>query len=212
MSKLDLLTEDTLNPSDQKFVCVSFLTDPDNKSSLSGVKIRGVFDSFDSACAHAKKLQSVDPYFNVFVGDVGKWLPFDPNPDSQLATNSEYANEQLNTMMKAYMENQEKAKLFHEHRKQELVRENILESLDTRRKNLAEVGAKLAVSKNGHEKESLGKSVQEIEKQIQKMEEKKAELDQQLSNLSAQLGSYTQTNKNANLTGPAIIPQPDNQN
>ena len=126
MQKVDYLTEDTLLPSDQKFVCLSFLTDKESKSTLSAVKIRGVFSSYDVACEHAKKLQTIDSAFNVFVGDMGKWLPFDPNPDSEAVKDSEYANEQLNNMMKGYLENQEKAKLFHEHRKNEMIRENIV--------------------------------------------------------------------------------------
>jgi hypothetical protein len=111
---VDYLTEDTFLPSEQKFVCISFLSDLEKKSTLSGIKIRGVFATYDLACAHAKKVQSSDPYFNVFVGDMGKWLPFDPNPDSDVVKESEYQNDQLNNIMKSYVENQEKSKIFHE--------------------------------------------------------------------------------------------------
>ena len=45
----DLLTEDNLLPTGQNFVCVSFLKDPENKTSTSGIKIRGVFDKIDEA-------------------------------------------------------------------------------------------------------------------------------------------------------------------
>mgnify|MGYP000085323662 CR=1 FL=1 len=136
MSKTDYLTEDNLFPDDQKFVCLSFLTDKENKTTLSGIKVRGAFSSYELACDHAKKIQTVDPSFNVFVGELGKWLPFDPNPDSEAVKNSEYANEQLNGMMKAYLENQEKAKLFHTQRKNEMVRNNVIDNLNTRNLNL----------------------------------------------------------------------------
>jgi hypothetical protein len=67
MSKVDYLTDDTtLLPADQKFVCISFLTDKENKSSLSGIKIRGTYSTYEAACEQAKKLQSIDQYFNVF--------------------------------------------------------------------------------------------------------------------------------------------------
>ena len=117
MSSKDYLTEDSLLPKDQKFVCISFLSDPDNKLTLSGIKIRGVFSTIDEASTHAKKLQSVDTIHNVFVGEMGKWLAFDPDATSEAAGNPEYANEQLNNIMKGYMDNQEKSKLFHEERK-----------------------------------------------------------------------------------------------
>jgi hypothetical protein len=191
MSKTDLLTEDTLNPTNQNFVCLSFLTDKENKTTLSGIKIRGVFATYEDACEHAKKLQGVDSYFNVFVGEVGKWLPFDPNPDSEAVKDSEYANEQLNNMMKSYLENQEKAKIYHEQRKNEMVRQNILDNLNTRHDNLKEVKKKMKKTKNSQEKETLQKNVEEIEKQISKMEEKKKELDEQISKLGDQLKDFT---------------------
>ena len=102
------------------------------------------FTTYEEACAHAKTLQTIDTYFNVFVGEMGKWLPFDPNPDS--VKDSEYANEQLNNMMKSYAENQEKAKIFHEHRKNELIRNNILENLQSRNENLKELKEKKLVN------------------------------------------------------------------
>jgi len=190
MSKVDLLTEDSILPAGQQFVCLSFLTDKENKTTLSGIKVRGAFASYDEACAYAKKLQSVDEYFNVFVGEMGKWLPFDPNPDSEAVKDSEYANQQLNTMMKSYMENQEKAKIYHEQRKNEMVRKNILDNLTIRQENLDEVKNKLKKAKTIQEKNSFQQSVDEIEKQISKMEEKKKELDEQIDNLGNQIKSF----------------------
>lgn len=195
MSKMDLLTEDTLLPTNQKYVCISFLTDKTNKSSLSGIKVRGAFPTYDEACEYAKKLQTIDPYFNVFVGEMGKWLPFDPNPDSEVVKNSEYANEQLNNMMKSYMENQEKAKIYHEQRKNEMVRKNIMDNLSTRHDNLLEVKKKLKKAKNQQEIDSIQQSVDEIEKQISKMEEKKKELDNQINNLSEQIKGFPTDSK-----------------
>lgn len=192
MSKTDLLTEDTINPKGQNFICISFLTDKENKTTLSGIKVRGTFASYEEACAHAKKLQSVDEYFNVFVGEMGKWLPFDPNPDSEAVKDSEYANEQLNNMMKSYMENQEKAKIFHEQRKNEMVKKNILENLNTRQQNLDEIKKKMKKSKNQEEKDTLQNSVEEIEKQIAKMEEKKTNIDEQIESLGNQLKGFSQ--------------------
>jgi hypothetical protein len=187
MSKLDFLTEDTLLPPDQKFVCLSFLSDKECKTTLSGIKIRGVFSTYDSACEHAKKVQSVDSNFNVFVGDMGKWLPFDPNPDSEVVKDSEYANEQLNNMMKTYLENQEKAKVYHEHRKNEMIRENIMSNLSIKKENLHEMQSKLGKVNNKDDKTKLEDTIKNIETQIKTMEDKKKDLDTQITDLNDKL-------------------------
>lgn len=187
---MDLLNEDSINPSDQKYVCMSFLTDKENKTTLSGIKFRGAFSSYDEACAHAKKLQGIDSYFNVFVGEMGKWLPFDPNPDSEAVKNSEYANEQLNVMMRSYMENQEKAKIYHEQRKHELVKKNILDNLTTRKQNVDDIKKKIKKSTNQQDKDIMQTNLEEIEKQIKKMEERKVELDKEIEHTKEQLDSF----------------------
>ena len=185
---VDYLTEDTILPEGQKYVCISFLTDKENKTTLSGVKVRGTFSTYESACEHAKKLQNIDPYFNVFVGESGKWLPFDPNPESENFKDSEYANEQLNKMMKSYMESQEKAKLFHEQRKNELVRQNLVDNIKLRKDNLDELTNKLSLG--DEDKENLEESILNIENQIKIMEEKQKEVSDQLNLLDVELKKF----------------------
>jgi len=201
MSKTDLLTEDTINPKGQNYICISFLTDKENKTSLSGIKMRGAFSTYDEACEHAKKLQGIDEYFNVFVGEMGKWLPFDPNPDSEAVQNSEYANEQLNTMMKSYMENQEKAKIYHEKRKNEMVKNNILDNLNTRQENLDDIKKKIKKTDDKDEQLNLQKNIEEIENQIAKMKEKKSEIEHQIDSIGKQLDGFSQMN----LAPPTIV-------
>ncbi len=203
MSKVDYLTEDSILPWDQKFVCLSFLTDKENKTTLSGVKVRGAFTKYEEACEHCKKLQAIDPAFNVFVGEMGKWLPFDPNPDSQAVKDSEYANEELNKMMKGYLENQEKAKLYHEQRKNEMVRKNILDNLQSRHDTIKDLKKKVTKAKDSSEVESIEKNILEIESQIKKMEEKKAELDVEIENLSNQVKDTSSST--SQLNGPKVI-------
>jgi len=188
MTNIDYLTEDNFIPLDQKYVCISFLTDKDNKTTLSGIKIRGVFSTYELACEHAKKVQSIDPYFNVFVGDTGKWLPFDPNPDSD-AVNSEYANEQLNNLMKGYLENQEKAKVFHEQRKTELMRKNILENLDSKQNDILEVKEQINNNKENNN-DDLTNKLNVLEEQLDKMNSKKKELDIELEHLNKNLKKF----------------------
>ena len=81
------------------------------QTTIRGLKIRGSYDTKREADVRAKVLQKRDPNFNVFVGQVGYWLPWDPNPDN--IQEQEYQNDQLNTLMKKYMENRsEKDELF----------------------------------------------------------------------------------------------------
>ncbi len=190
---MDYLTEDTFLPSDQKFVCISFLTDSEKKTTLSGIKIRGVFSTYETACAHAKKVQSIDPYFNVFVGDMGKWLPFDPSPDSESVKESEYQNDQLNGIMKSYVENQEKAKIFHEQRKTELMRQGILDNLTSKQTTKKETEEQLEKARQENKKEdieSLETNIKNIEEQIKQFETKKDDLDTQIKSLSDQVGVF----------------------
>ena len=75
----------------------------DFQTSIRGLKVRGIYESKREAEVRAKVLQRRDPNFHVYVAQVGYWLPWDPNPDN--IGEQEYANEQLNTLMKEYMKN-----------------------------------------------------------------------------------------------------------
>ena len=78
----------------------------DFTTTVRGIKVRGVYDTLREAQVRAKVLQRRDPNFNVFLGQVGYWLPWDPNPHK--IDNQEYAEQELNELVKSYRENQEK--------------------------------------------------------------------------------------------------------
>ena len=173
MSGVDYLTEDTFLPEDQKFVCISFLSDPENKVSLKGVKIRGVFSEIEKASEHAKKIQSIDKYHNVFVGEMGKWLAFEPDVNSEAAGNPEYANDQLNNIMKGYMKNQEKSKIFHEQRKYEQLRKTLGETIDNQNNNLKELQQNILEETDDEKVKTLTERLDLIKKQIKDLEDKR---------------------------------------
>lgn len=75
------------------------------KTSIRGIKVRGVYETMKEAQRRAKVLQTRDPTFNVFVGQVGYWLPWDPNPDT--IENQEYSEQTLNEIVKKYKENKQ---------------------------------------------------------------------------------------------------------
>lgn len=82
------------------------------ETSVRGVKVRGVYDSYREAEVRAKVLQRMDNRFDVFVGQVGYWLPW--HPDINKIENQEYLNEDLNTLMKEYKNNESKRDVFYQ--------------------------------------------------------------------------------------------------
>ncbi len=118
VKKIDHLMEDEQIPR-QNFCCISFLS-PENISNCSvrGLKVRGVFDTKEQADAHAKQLQAKDPDFHVFVGEIGKWLPWDPDPNS--VPDQVYKEEQLQDLMAKYKENQKNIRDVENNRKNEM--------------------------------------------------------------------------------------------
>jgi len=81
------------------------------QTSIRGVKVRGVYNSYDEAAKRAQTLQRVDRSFHVFVGQVGYWLPWDPNADN--VAEQEYLEKELNELMKNYKNNQIQRDLFY---------------------------------------------------------------------------------------------------
>ena len=92
----------------------------DFQTSMRGVKVRGTYDTLKEAQIRAKVLQRRDKNFNVFVGQVGYWLPWDPSTED--IKDQEYQEDQLNQLMKKYNENADEKEEFYEQEKQEKIR------------------------------------------------------------------------------------------
>ena len=91
------------------------------QTTMHGLKVRGVYSSQDQATARAKALNKKDPYFNVYVADVGEWLPWDPDPEE--VKDQEYQNDDLNKLMQSYKENATKRdEFFEEEKRQKLAK------------------------------------------------------------------------------------------
>lgn len=182
--------------SGQKYVCLSFLTpSKEDKTSLTGVKVRGVFDDYDEACEKAKELQEIDPYFNVFVGEVGKWLAFDPEPDSKYVKNSEYADAKLNDIMKNYQVSQEKARIFHHKRAHEVSRKILEEDLiklnghlNTTQKNLKKTEGSMKVTLESRMK-TLDARLKELHKKINDHKTEEDKYDDEIKKLGKTTGA-----------------------
>jgi hypothetical protein len=85
------------------------------RTTVRGLKIRGTYSSKEEAVMRSKHLQRQDKLHNIFIGEIGKWLPWDPEP-SQIKDN-EYAEEELNVLMKKYKENEEAREEFYREKK-----------------------------------------------------------------------------------------------
>ena len=100
---------------------------------------------------------------------MGKWLAFDPDATSEAAGNPEYANEQLNSIMKGYMDNQEKSKLFHEERKYKNMRESLEKSIETSNTTVNDLKQKLLESNDDNEVHNLKDKLSKLDEQIKEL-------------------------------------------
>lgn len=87
------------------------------QTSVTGLKVRGHFATQEEAELRAKLLRESDPDFDVFVGPVGVWMPWEP--DAYKTGRVEYLEEELNQLVKEKQKNQSNAKQAFEQRIQD---------------------------------------------------------------------------------------------
>jgi hypothetical protein len=78
------------------------------QTSVRGIKVRGSYNTQDEAELRAKILRENDPSHDVYVGQVGMWMPFDP--DAYKTGKVEYLESELNELMHAKQKNEAEAK------------------------------------------------------------------------------------------------------
>lgn len=89
------------------------------RTCVRGIKVRGVFDTVAEAKNRADFLKRQGDKFDIFIGQVGCWCPWSPNPND--IADSEYAETQLNTFMKQYKDNMANKDIVYEQRKQDMI-------------------------------------------------------------------------------------------
>ena len=89
------------------------------RTSMRGIKVRGVYDTYKEANVRAQVLRRKDASFNVFVGQIGYWLPWDPECES--VPEQEYQEGQLNELVKKYKENLDNRDIMYDQVKEERV-------------------------------------------------------------------------------------------
>ena len=77
-----------------------------------------MFDTIEEAKNRSEFVKKIDNKFNIYIAQVGCWCPWSPNPDC--LENQEYAETQLNTLMKEYKKNMNDKDVVFESRKASL--------------------------------------------------------------------------------------------
>ena len=98
-----------------------YLEKNDFQTTIRGLKVRGSYETLREAQIRAQVLKRLDDKFNVFIAEVGCWCPWSPNPEE--IQDQEYAETQLNTLMKSYHENQHAKDQFYAQRKDRMTKE-----------------------------------------------------------------------------------------
>lgn len=153
----------------------------DFQTSLRGIKVRGVFDTREAAEAKAKSLSSLDSSFHVFIGQVGYWLPWDPNADK--VADEHFQNTQLNEMMQKYEENNANRDIFYEEQKREKIQAAREEVRKANEAKEAEKRAKLEDT-DGYEvdiseKDMIDEEIADPEAEAEVKEEAEAEVKEE---------------------------------
>ncbi len=96
-----------------------YLVENNYQTTMRGIKVRGVFESLPEAQNRASFLKKHDGKFNIYVAEVGCWCPWSPNPLE--IQDQEYAETELNTLVKKYKENQLKQAEFQKERQELMI-------------------------------------------------------------------------------------------
>jgi hypothetical protein len=133
------------------------------QTSVRGFKARGHFATQEEAELRAKLLRETDPSFDVFVGPVGTWLPWDP--EAYKTGRVEYMEEELNQLAHEKQKNESAAKTAFEQR----VKETKQKAIEENRLNAEKHGNPLTqtIDENGN---LVGVSATSTEQHLQQQE------------------------------------------
>ena len=105
------LATDKVRVPNQNYALISIVSpqNPHQRCDKCCVKIRGVFETLESANSHANKIAKVDPSFDVMVVSLYEWLMIPPDMDR--IADKQYTDDQLNGLISEYRKNQERTKI-----------------------------------------------------------------------------------------------------
>lgn len=182
--EIDYLPEDPPIPG-VKFALVSIVgPNMNQKCDVWGLKIRGYASDLEKAKNLVKKLMNINKEFDIFIVEVGKFFPLAINP-LEVET-VEYQNQQLNDLMKNYLENRELAKDEFYTRKTELMNEAIKEGQKNREKT--------TLDREEHPVAVL-KRIRDLEDKIKTLKEQLVDTEDSLKASEEKYSSFTEEQK-----------------
>jgi len=109
------------------------------RTNIRGVKVRRAFPSIEETQMFAKVLQRKYPKDNLYIGKVGCWLPWDPS--EHLMPEVEYAERELNELMRKYKENEVNKEMFFAEQREDSIKKQKEENERRRKANAIEAAA-----------------------------------------------------------------------
>jgi hypothetical protein len=130
------------------------------QTSVRGFKARGNFSSQEEAELRARLLRETDPSFDVFVGPIGTWLPWEP--EAYKTGRLEYMEEELNQLAHEKKKNESAAKTAFEHR----IKETKIKAIEENKKNAEKHGNVITqdIDKDGN---LIGVGLNTVEKNLE---------------------------------------------
>jgi hypothetical protein len=145
------------------------------RTSIRGLKVRGVFNDRRDADDRAKLMREHEP-LSVYVAPVGQWLPWDPDPDA--VQDSQYMLPALNELMKKYHDNVRDKNQHFEERKREMMENANLSTAEKKRKLLLKKLADRKKAQVDKELQDRQEELANIRKEQQKQNEEKVKMYQ----------------------------------
>lgn len=112
---------------------LQFSRDNNFQTNVRGVKVRGSFATQEEAERNCKKLRDSDPTHDIFLGEVGKWMAFDPN--AYKTGKIEFLEPELNRLHEEKIKNELLAKQEFDTRIRETKREAIRKNVELAQKS-----------------------------------------------------------------------------
>ena len=117
------------------------------RTNMRGVKVRRSFATVEETQMFAKVLQRRYPKDNLYIGKVGAWLPWDPS--EHLMPEVEYAEKELNELMRKYKENESNKEMFFAEQREESIRKQKEENEQRKKQNALEAAKEKKTLEDG---------------------------------------------------------------
>ena len=178
-----------------------FYEESEFRTTMRGLKIRGTYDTHKEATIRAQVLRRKDPNFNVFVGQVGSWLPWDP--ECEQIQEQEYQEEMLNELVKKYQENLDNRDNMYDQLKEEQIKKA--------REELREKKARLAEEQKQEMKESTEENKKKIEELRDIVDESDKQYYDNMKKAQAQKNQSQVQEQNENMNDVSISDVPETE-